>query len=133
MKIVINRVQKYSKSIIGELFINDEFFCYTLELPYRSNKNFKSCIKAGHYQGEIVYSQKFGTKVIRFDDKNNRKNILIHYGNFPEDTDGCIIAGDRYSKNVVGNSRKTLEKLIDRLRGNEVLAFQINNKIDIEV
>ena len=38
------------ESTIGELFINGERFCDTLELPYRDNQRSISCIPTGSYK-----------------------------------------------------------------------------------
>jgi hypothetical protein len=41
------------KSTIGELFLNGEKMCDTLELPYKDNQRSISCIPAGEYSARL--------------------------------------------------------------------------------
>ena len=45
------------ESTIGELFVNGERFCDTLELPYRDNQRSISCIPAGEYKVRLRYTR----------------------------------------------------------------------------
>lgn len=70
---------------------------HTLELPWRENKQQKSCIPVGKYQCAIVKSPRFG-RVYGVQNVPNRSNVLIHSANFAGDVDkgwttqlhGCI-------------------------------------------
>lgn len=44
-----------------------------------------------------------------------RAGILIHAGNVPGDSAGCMLVGELDGKNLK-NSRRTLDELLDRLR-----------------
>lgn len=75
----------------GRLRLDNSFECHTLELPWHDNQSGKSCTKADTYFGKVWYSSTLKRNVIRFEDKNGRKDCLIHNGNFAadeEDIDG---------------------------------------------
>lgn len=46
-----------------------------------------------------------------------KRYILIHAGNFPKDTDGCILLGNRCDEKGVYQSAKTLEAFMSNVRG----------------
>lgn len=65
---------------------------FTLENPWLDNKQFMSCIPVGTYHC-VPYS---GTKykgVYKVLNVPDRKDILIHWGNWEKDTMGCILLG----------------------------------------
>ena len=50
------------ESTIGELFVNGERFCDTLELPYRDNQRSVSCIPIGEYSVRLRYPRESATR-----------------------------------------------------------------------
>lgn len=70
----------------------------TLELPWKGNKHFISCIPEGVYEWEKHVSPKHG-RTIWIKDVPNRSEILIHPGNLPEDSEGCILVGREFVPN----------------------------------
>ena len=77
------------KSTIGELFINGERFCDTLENPYLDNQRNISCIPEGEYPVRLRYPRESATREylhLLVQDVPNRDYILFHRGNFPKDT-----------------------------------------------
>eukprot|EP01047_Picozoa_sp_COSAG01_P078385 COSAG01_NODE_14468_length_1450_cov_2.361954_1_plen_96_part_10 len=50
------------ESTIGELFVNGERFCDTLELPYKDNQRSISCIPAGEYKVRLRYARESATR-----------------------------------------------------------------------
>lgn len=65
----------------------------TAELPWRDNRPKASCIPTGEYKLSRFNSPKFKTEVWRINHVNNRDDILIHWGNFAAETEGCILIG----------------------------------------
>lgn len=45
--------------------------------------------------------------------------ILIHRGNFPKDTEGCILLGDGYDEKGVYNSKVTMNKFMGFVKDKE--------------
>lgn len=89
---------------------------YTLELPWRDNQVKVSCIPVGEYECALVDSPKFG-KVYGVAKVPGRSHILIHYGNYPSNTDGCILLGMFHDVDFVGNSRKAFGQFMEEMAG----------------
>lgn len=70
-------------------------FACTVELPWRDNKPFISCIPSGEYTCEMTRSMKHGL-VYRILFVPNREDCLIHWGNIFIESEGCIIIGERF-------------------------------------
>lgn len=94
-------------AIIGHLYINDEFFCTTLE-------NYDCSIPNGIYSISLTYSPKF-KRMLPWLNVPKRSGIRIHAGNTSADSRGCILVGDRNDYFTLYHSRDTLDKLIKRL------------------
>ena len=70
-------------------------FAVTLEDPWKDNLPNISCIPSGIYTCERIVSPKFGN-TFQIMDVPNRTHILFHRGNTQEDTQGCILLGEKY-------------------------------------
>jgi hypothetical protein len=108
------------KSTIGELFIEDVFFCYTLEDKVREEKiKGKTAIPYGTYKVVIDLSNRFQRLMPHILDVPNFEGIRIHSGNTDKDTEGCIIVGMTKSKDFVGQSREAFNSLFEELTTTE--------------
>ena len=106
------------ESTIGELFLNGEKMCDTLELPYKDNKRSISCIPAGEYQARLRYPRESGSRDylhILVKDVPNRDYILFHRGNTAKDSRGCILVGLKIQQDIVHNSTLALELLLKEI------------------
>lgn len=109
MKIIHKR--KYFKKdyIIGTLSIEGtDFKCDTLELPLG-----KGAVEAGSYWVRLCMSSKFRGWRPYLMAVPGRMGIMIHEGNTPSDTRGCILVGENRERGKVLNSRDTLKRLMD--------------------
>jgi len=98
--------------------------CWALELPWRGNRNRKSCIppepsESGVFKFERHESPRFG-RCIWIKGVPGRSEILIHAGNYVSDTAGCILVGDT-PKDLDGDglidvpdSQATMDELLER-------------------
>lgn len=134
MLITVNRLKKNNICVMGYFVAqkeNDEYIIgYTLESPDLNNKKNVSCIMTGSYNAWLDYSDKYKCKVIRLEDKNNRTNVLIHPGNYPKDTKGCILVGTAPGNNTIWSSRDKLKELIN-FAGDEYLRVIVKEENNI--
>ena len=93
MKVKIRRFILEPNQTIGQLYINEEEFCFTLERPWMDNKPFISCIPLGKYICKRVNSRAHGN-TFEVTNVNGRTHILFHVGNTWVDSVGCILLGD---------------------------------------
>ena len=105
-------------SVIGELFINGERICDTLENPWIDNQRNISCIPEGEYPVRLRLARESATRDylhLLVKDVPNRDYILFHRGNYPKDTSGCILVGLGSQQDVVNNSVLAMDLLIKEI------------------
>lgn len=93
-KLKLQRVYSGFRESIGLLF-NDYPFLVTLEKPWLNNQQLVSCIPTGIYRCMRWNSPHFGD-VFQVMNVPDRSNVLIHWGNYVKDTDGCILVGKSF-------------------------------------
>ena len=121
------------KSTVGELFLNDEFMCDTLENPYINNERNISCIPEGQYSVRLRTAKESATRDylhLLVQDVPNRDYILFHIGNSPKDTRGCILVGVGRKQDFVSNSTLAMDLLMKEIinLGGEKINLIIKNK-----
>ena len=129
--ILIIRDEFTDKSVLGKLYLNGEFYGHTLELTWKDNKKSVSCIPKGVYEARKRggdESGKYKYQHIEILDVPDRSLILIHVGNFPKNTKGCVLLGTTRAFNFVGDSRKAFYKLMYDLQNFEELEVIIKNR-----
>ena len=93
----------------------------TLEPPWRTLRMERKAkgqpaTPAGTDRVGLGPSTRFGRKMPRLLDVPGFKAILMHWGNTVADTQGCILVGRRDKNGTLRASRRTFEKLYQRLR-----------------
>lgn len=123
----VQRLIETSKSIVGELTIDGQRECFTLE-PSRTTPFHPGhpCIPAGEY--EIILSLSPTLKRMGKDGEFHhyvtpevlnvpgRTAIRIHIGNFPKDTLGCTLLGLTKTTDFVGNSRTAFDRVFTLMK-----------------
>ena len=99
------------KNTRGILIYEGVPICHTLELPYFQNQKYVSCIPQGDYDVHKSTSALHGS-CFRFSYVPYRSGILIHAGNNPSNTRGCILPGLDVSASGVIYSRKAMDRLL---------------------
>lgn len=99
-KVVVTRLSSLDDRTLGILHVYHELqeqakFC-TLELAWKDNERRISCIPAGKYRMTPEIHAKFG-RSFRIHDVAGRDGIMLHRGNYTNDTTGCIIMGMRFA------------------------------------
>ena len=121
------------ESTIGELFLNGERICDTLENPWVDNQRNISCIPEGVYPVRLRLPRESGTRDylhLLVQEVPNRDFILVHRGNFPSQTQGCLLVGLGTEQDVVHNSVLAMDLLIKEILnlGGENINLIIKNK-----
>jgi hypothetical protein len=140
MKLKVIRETKNDVCTIGSLFINDVFFCYTLEDKDRGLKQSDSllfiqakkifgltAIPSGFYKLTVNQSPKFKRMLPRILDIKGFDGVLLHRGNSANDSLGCILIGYKKGDNSIFESTKAETDLVNRLllHNNEVHTIEI--------
>lgn len=121
MKLNLIRFKKDEKVTLGMLYLNQKFFCFTLELPWKDNQENISCIPDGEYPVSRRQSPKFGP-CFAVDGVKSRSDILIHVGNTVEDSHGCILVGNGVDveANSISYSRDAMGRLLQNLKEDNI-------------
>ena len=134
MKLELKRIFRGPKYTIGKLYVDNQYVCDTLE---DTDRGLKQTDSLSSIQKKKVYGQTaipIGTYGItlnvispKFKDRSWAKfcngklprllnvpgydGVLIHVGNKPEDTLGCILVGYNKIKGQLINSTEAFKKL----------------------
>lgn len=140
MEIVVKRIAKKPTYTIGKLYINNKYFCDTIEdkdrgltseMPLSKIRSIKvpseTAIPTGTYKITLdIISPRLSKKQFYRDYANGGRvprllnikgfdGVLIHVGNTALDSSGCLIVGENKRVGEVINSRETFKKLYKEL------------------
>lgn len=128
MKLNLKRIALKSNYTIGKLFINDVYYCDTIEdkvIDINKNGKFddgltkvmhQTAIPYGTFKVVVNYSPKFKRELPRLLDVPYFEGILIHNGNDQNSTSGCIIVGENKVVGKVTNSTFYMNNLTARIK-----------------
>jgi len=130
MEIKVERTWKRKGYAGGNMFINDKWFCFTIEDEDRgmtSNmsmaelKRIKkygiTAIPTGRYEVIINFSNRFKQYMPLLLNVPNYEGVRIHVANSAKDVEGCIgIAMESSEDGFAGNSRAAYTKFMAELR-----------------
>lgn len=129
MELRLERTERSGNSTIGELSVDGQFECFTLEDIERLNKiKGETAISVGRYEVVITQSQRFGRLLPLLLDVPEFEGVRIHPGNTAADTEGCILVGVTKSEGSIGQSRVAFDQLFNKLK-----AASDTEKIFIEI
>jgi hypothetical protein len=114
--VTVTRDKFTQQSTSGQLFIDGEFECFTLEPVTRTDNIKPRAIPEGTYTLDIRFSPKHGRDVPHVEDVPGFSEIELHIGNFPKDTEGCCLLGLTRSPDFVGQSHGAFDKVFARLQ-----------------
>lgn len=137
MKLRLKRIAKKDGYTIGKLYINDKYFCDTLEDKDRGLQQSMSldiikkmkeygstAIPTGVYAINMnIISPRFKNKppynnyqgrVPRIMNVKGFEGVLIHIGNTAKDTEGCILVGKNKQVGKVLESTQTFNVLMQK-------------------
>lgn len=140
MKLTLKRIALRPTYTIGKLYIDDAYFCDTLEDTVRDiNKSGKfdngeqkikgkTAIPYGTYEIKWTYSPRFKKYTPQLMNVPSFEGIRVHAGNTSADTEGCLILGENKQVGRVLNSRATINKFYPIIK--EACS---NGKVTIEI
>ena len=117
MDLSVNRTTRTQNSTIGTFSVNGTVFSHCLEPTDRGltsgmtlaeiaaiKVQDKTCIPSGTYKVISYYSNRNKRDVPLLDGVPGYQFVEIHQGNFPKDTDGCLLLGVNQAVDYVGPS-----------------------------
>ena len=125
MELMVNRDVFTEDSSLGQLYIDDQFECYTLEDKFREIEGTpvatwkvpgETAIPLGRYEVQLLLSPRFGYVTPHVLNVPGFTNIEIHPGNTNLDTEGCILVGTQRNEDSVQNSRIAFTGLLAKLK-----------------
>ena len=132
--------RSFRNSFDMEKLSKDTYFCDTLEPTWRNLKGIDlsleevdarysrqsgkvarkipghTAIPEGSYRVLVTLSPRFKEWLPYIQGVPDFEGIRIHVGNYPDDTQGCILVGENRLKGMVVNSRIWLHRLMKRIR-----------------
>ena len=131
MKLKLVRKYKCPSYTIGHLYINNKYFCDTLEDKVRQLDSIedkikhKTAIPEGKYKVVVTMSPRFKRLLPLLLNVPFFEGIRIHRGNDENDTSGCIIVGENKIKGKVINSTYYEKKLVELIKNEENIEIEI--------
>jgi len=92
MEMTVQRRAPIGTAIPGEVTIGGQHAAYTLE-------RLGVAIPTGRYKLDLYHSPHFGRLMPILLDVPGRADILIHWGDYPQNSDGCILVGKEQDVN----------------------------------
>lgn len=130
MEILLKRQPSTEVCTHGDVYIDGQWACYSLEDVVRDEKiAHKTAIPAGRYQVIITHSPRFRRQLPLLLRVPNFTGIRIHAGNSADESEGCILVGQSRTTDKVTESRLALEDLMTEIEG----ALQGGEEVWIEI
>lgn len=121
MKLLLDRSHYEKDATVGELWVDGEWECNTLEDEVRQGPKVPghTAIPTGRYDILITWSPRFKRRLPLLINVPGFDGIRIHPGNTSEQTDGCLLVGDRVIRHegmpFLTHSRVAFDRLFAKL------------------
>lgn len=134
MQLKLKRTSHKSLYTIGDLYIDGQWHCNTLEPPTidwatQAKRPGHTAIPPGHYRIRLRPSSRFKCLMPFLMAVPNFTGVMIHRGMTVRDTAGCILVGHNTLKATLLRTRQTFDALMAHINA----ARQRGESIDIEV
>ena len=112
MNLRLQRLPSGDSKTDGDLYVDDQHLCVTLEDAVRDVKiKGQTAIPAGRYQITMENSPRFGPGTLTVNDVPGFTGVRIHAGNTEHDTEGCPLVGMVRTDSGIGRSKEALTLL----------------------
>ena len=147
MKLTLKRIALKPTYTIGKLYIDDNYFCDTLEDTVRDlNKDGKfdngeekikgkTAIPYGTYEittkivrprsKERVWAKPYGGKIPRLINVPSFDGVLMHPGSSAAYNSGCLLVGKNTIVGRLTDSQKTFHALMQKIKGQKNITIEI--------
>ncbi len=138
MKLTLRRRFFGDNYTVGTLLVDGQPFCDTLENTDRGLDSGMSpeevltkkiygqtAIPTGTYPVTVTPSPRFKRPLPRLYGVPGFEGVLIHAGNTPADTAGCILVGENRARGRVLDSRAWENRLLERLENQKNITIEI--------
>lgn len=147
MKLTLKRIALRQTYTIGKLYIDDNYFCDTLEDTVRDlDKDGKfdngeekikgnTAIPYGTYEittnvvsprfKDRVWAKPYGGKIPRLINVPSFDGVLMHPGSSSADTSGCLLVGKNTTVGKLTDSQKTFHMLMQKIKDQKNLIIEI--------
>lgn len=118
MELTLKRDILESRYTQGMLSVDGEYACFSLEDTVRApgiKIPGETAIPPGRYRVVITHSPHFDRPLPLLLDVPGFEGVRIHPGNYPSDTQGCILVGNSRKPGEVGNSRAAFAALFEKI------------------
>lgn len=118
MLLTLDRIDCTDERTIGRLSVEQAFECWTLEDAVRQGPKIhgRTAIPAGVYRVIVSWSPRFKRELPMLEMVPGFEGIRIHPGNTAEDTEGCILVGQRRGASAIYDSRIAFDALFDKIK-----------------
>jgi hypothetical protein len=125
MELVLLREMSSAGTTFGELLVEGEPFCLTLEDEVREvagrpvdewKIHGETAIPAGSYRITLENSPRFGPNTLTVSGVPGFAGVRIHSGSNKNDTEGCIILGDKLDRATMTIAGGLRDHVVDNLK-----------------
>jgi len=122
MELTLKRYQYDELATLGRLYVDGKLQCFTLELPFVDGR-VGTAIPEGRYpvvhqpspkfiaQIGDPWVQQYAHSMPHVLEIPGRSLIMIHWGNTPANTEGCILVGNEVGGDALEHSRVAFAEL----------------------
>lgn len=115
MNLTVTRQWFTPLSTCGMLDIDGVFQAYTMEPRLDQSEGKPYAIPLGSYQVVFAWSLKFQCLTPHIENVPGFEDIEVHWGNYPKDTEGCLMVGNSRSEDFIGDSKTAFVNLMVKL------------------
>jgi hypothetical protein len=116
MDIQVIRKVFTDKSTIGDMYVDGNFECYTLEDATTPRSSGSRGIPAGSYEVVVSFSERFQRPLPLVINVPNFNSVRIHAETAGRDGNGCILVGKTKGRDLVEASKAVFEVLFDKIQ-----------------
>lgn len=124
MDLILTRTNISSACTMGRLSIaGTDFSVCTLEPPKQLEK--PRAIPDGTYRIILNESPRLAYITPLLLDVPDFSDVRMHIGNYPQDTEGCILVGESANVNSINNSKEAFQSLMGMLKDSQSIILTI--------